>query len=362
MDDVLVRDEAEEESEDKNVIDEAAREPSEPVIFGISSYGADYTAELLVKRMRTGVYIVPPFQRAYVWPLRMASRFIESLMLGLPVPSIFLYKEEDTGKHLIIDGHQRLKTLQYFFDGTIGEKRFRLMDVQKRWVGKTYEDLDEIDRQNLDDALIHMIIFKQDAPSEDNTSIYHVFERLNTGGTKLYSQEIRNCVSHGAFVGLLEELNKIDEWRSIYGPINKRLKDQELILRFLGLYFEIESYKRPMNEFLNRFMKKHRKMSEETAASFTQVFTHTIGYAHRVLGSRAFRPERSLNAAVYDSVMVGLARRLDNPVDPDPEAIQAAYQRLLKNQQYKDAFTRSTADEESVATRLKLATEAFCEA
>jgi Protein of unknown function DUF262 len=97
---------------DPNVVDETEKEPSSPTIYGISSYGADYTVDLLVKCMRSGAYVVPPFQRSYVWSIRKASRFIESLLIGLPVPGVFLYKEIDTPNYLIVDGHQRLKTLQ----------------------------------------------------------------------------------------------------------------------------------------------------------------------------------------------------------------------------------------------------------
>jgi uncharacterized protein with ParB-like and HNH nuclease domain len=243
--------------DDDNVLDETEGEASSPAIYGISSYGADYTVDLLVKRMRSEAYVVPPFQRSYVWPLRKASRFIESLLLGLPVPGIFLYKESGTGNHLIVDGQQRLKTLQFFYDGHFGERKFRLKDVQDRWLEKTIDDLSAVDRQQLDDAIIHTIIFSQESPPENNSSIYHVFERLNTGATPLTPQEIRHCINHGDFTNLLEELNDNLEWREIYGNKNRRLKDRELILRFLALYYDNSKYERPMSEFLNGFMSKH---------------------------------------------------------------------------------------------------------
>ena len=125
------------------VEDESKTEAEDIVQFNISSYGADYTVDSLVKRMRTEAFFVPPFQRAYVWTLNQASRFIESLLLGLPVPGIFLYKEPSTNKHLIIDGQQRLKTLQFFWDGNFGERKFRLANISKQWIGLTYDELDE---------------------------------------------------------------------------------------------------------------------------------------------------------------------------------------------------------------------------
>jgi uncharacterized protein with ParB-like and HNH nuclease domain len=345
---------------DPNVVDETEKEPSSPTIYGISSYGADYTVELLVKRMRSGVYVVPPFQRSYVWSIRKASRFIESLLLGLPVPGVFLYKEIDTPNYLIVDGHQRLKTLEYFLeDKSFGERKFRLEDVQDNWNGRTFDDLTDLDRRNLEDALIHVIIFSQDDPPENNSSIYHVFERLNTGGMTLTPQEIRNCINHGELTELLSVLNDHAVWRHIYGSKNKRLKDQELILRFLALFYDQDKYQRPMNEFLNNFMARNRDPNEQRRAEFQLTFDITVRAAYEALGDRAFRPERSLNAAVYDAVMVGLARRLSEPPAPDPGKVRAAYERLLENEEFQAAFRRATSDEESVKTRIRLATEYF---
>ena len=93
--------------------DEAA---STEIRYRISSYGADYPVDGLVKRLRQGDIAVPTFQREFVWPLPQASRFIESLLLGLPMPSIFLSKDSETQKLMVIDGQQRLKSLRFFYD------------------------------------------------------------------------------------------------------------------------------------------------------------------------------------------------------------------------------------------------------
>jgi hypothetical protein len=100
----------------------------------------------------------------------------ESLLLGLPVPGIFVFKEEDSAKHVIADGQQRLKSLQFFYEGTFHERKFRLIDVHPRWRGKTFKELDAEDRQRLEDAIVHTTVFKQDNPS-DKSSAYHVFRR-----------------------------------------------------------------------------------------------------------------------------------------------------------------------------------------
>jgi hypothetical protein len=346
------------EIEPDEVIDEASNEPPGSVIYEISSYGADYTVDSLVKRMRKGDFYLPKFQRSYVWNQRQASRFVESLLLGLPVPGIFVYKEDNTRKHLIIDGNQRLKTLQFFFDGTFREKKFRLIDVDERWLDRTYDELDESDRRTLEDAIIHTTVFRQDRPTNSITSVYQVFERLNTGGTRLYAQEIRHCVSYGDLDALLETLNTNSDWRSIYGKESVRLKDRELILRFLALLFS-PKYTKPMKDFLDGFMTDYRRLDAERKKQFADVFCNTIRVARTALGDRAFRPENLINAAVFDSVMVGLARRLQCKEVNNYDAIKKVYLSLLDSESFQSAYKRATSDEDNVRKRLQIATEAF---
>ncbi len=158
-----------------------------------------------------------------------------------------------------------------------------------------YKDLQEDDRQRLDDSIIHTTIFKQDQPEGDRSSVYEVFERINTGGVKLSAQEIRACVSHGSFISLLRELNANVDWRNIYGPPSDRLKDQELILRFFALSFEVQKYKRPMRKFLNTFLDDNEDLTPQKQKQFRILFESTISVVSKTLGTSAFRPEKQLN-------------------------------------------------------------------
>ncbi len=170
----------------------------EPMPFGysISSYGADYPIDHLVKQMQNGDIYMPLFQRSYVWNIATASRFVESLLLDLPVPGIFLAKEQEEQKLIVIDGQQRLRTLQYFYEGTFlpNGKKFALSGVVPRFSGATYNSLRDGDRRRLDDSTIHATIIKQNVPLDDDSSIYHIFERLNTGSVPLQPQEIRSAI------------------------------------------------------------------------------------------------------------------------------------------------------------------------
>lgn len=348
-------------SETEPVEDDTENEATATTPFRISSYGADYTVDSLVKRLRSGAFYIPPFQRAYVWERRQASRFIESLLLGLPVPGVFVSRESESSKHLIIDGQQRLKTLQHFFDNNFGgvDRKFQLTNVASKWNGVTIANLDPDDKLRLENSVLRVTVFKQEHP-DDNRGIYSVFERLNTGSLKLYPQEIRTCINHGRFVDLLNELNANESWRSIFGPTSKRLKDQELILRFLAFYFEGDDYKGSMRTFLDQFTAKHRDLSEPCRSDFCQVFANTIQIVHEALGDHAFRPiSKLLNAAVFDSVMVGIARRIERKPISNPEQLKNAYKALLNDEKFVSGFKDCTANVENVRTRFARACSAF---
>ena len=345
---------AEHEDEELQVPDEIT-----PYKYTITSYGADYPVDSLVKRMKSGDIYIPPFQRNYVWDLRKASRFIESLLLGLPVPGIFLSREK-TQKLLVIDGQQRLRTLQFFYDGLfMGDRSFGLKDVQDEFEGCTYESLPDEDRRRLDDSIIHLTIMTQDEPSEDNSSILYIFERLNTGGLQLSSQEIRGCMYHGPFNDLLQELNKNESWRRVFGKVNRRKRDEELILRFLSLYFEFDDYARPMKIFLNRFMHRNRSLERHNEGEITQVFSRTVETVDNGMGQNAFRPRGRLNAAAAEAVMVGIARMLDSGTVPSPEDLTAKMARLFGDQEFLDACLTNTTDVESVRVRVDAAVSCF---
>ncbi|MBU1318503.1 MAG: DUF262 domain-containing protein [candidate division Zixibacteria bacterium] len=350
------------ELEDEEIEDELGDE-SEVLLFkyAITSYGADYPIDGLVKRIANESILVPTFQRGFVWNINQASRFVESLLLGLPVPGIFLSKEKETQHLLVIDGQQRLRTLQYFYEGIFAHtgREFELTNVQKQLRGMTYKKLKDEDRRRLDDSILHATIVKQDEPSEDDSSIYHIFERLNTGGTHLHPQEIRACMYHGEFNRLLDELNQNKFWRLVYGNVSSRMRDQELILRFFAMLFDIENYSRPMKDFLNSYMAKNKSLKLQSAEKLTEVFSNTVQLVNESIGDRAFKPLRALNAAVFDAIMTGIARRLEAGNIEDMDAVRESYEALLNDRDFLGATHTGTADETIVYKRISLATTAF---
>jgi hypothetical protein len=320
-----------------------------------------YDVEGLVRRLQRGDVKIPVFQRGFVWPIKQASRFIESLLLGLPVPGIFLSTEPITQKLLVIDGQQRLTTLRAFYDGIFpsNKKEFSLVEVQSSLVGKTYKSLADDDRRTLDNAIIHATVIKQANPEDGGSSVYKIFERLNSGGMLLSPQEIRTAIYNGPIVGLLSSLNSLPEWRSLFGPTNKRMRDQELVLRFLALYGREGKYKRPMKSFLNAFMDANRDLSGPEQNQSVAAFELTAKVVGKILGAKAFKPSGSFNAALFDAVMVAVAERLNSGPITDEAAFRTAFETLLEDKEFLQWISRSTADDEVVKGRIARARLSF---
>lgn len=340
------------------------------VSYDVTSYGSDPEVEGLVNRLRRGDIIIPSFQRDYVWRQPEASKFVESLLLGLPVPGVFFAIDPKTNRQLVIDGQQRLKTLLFFYDGFFNPRPedthhrvFALTKVQKSLEGKTYKTLEEHDRIRLDTSIMHATTVKQSAPPGDDTSLYQIFERLNSGGRRLTDQEMRLALYHGKLIERIKQLNNNEQWRRIFGKIHSRLKDQELVLRFFALYENLNRYQRPLSDFLNKYAGKHQNPEENYLNTLSELFHASISTFSDSLESRPFRPTKSLNVAVYDSCMVGMAKRIAASPDQKPKAgaVALAYRALLQDEDYIEAVSRSTADAAFVRKRVQKAIKAFAE-
>lgn len=359
-----------EKEDEEHVFDVDAEQEVMAVSYDITSYGADYPVDGLVKRLNQGDIVVPSFdplyeesdeihgfQRRFVWSRPQMDKFIESLLLGLPVPGVFLVRDNDN-KLLVLDGQQRLRTLQAFYRGLHDGRQYTLKHVQEPFRGQGYEDLDDEARRRLDDSIIHATVLRQELPAGSQDAVYSIFERLNTGGSPLQPQEIRIALYHGPFLQLINQLNDNADWRELYGPMSSRFKDQELVLRVLALFEQGNQYRRPVKGFLNWYLRQHRTRTPSDAADLVDTFEQACAVIHRDIGTRAFRPVRPINAAVLDSVMVGMMKRIAQG-RPLSGSVDAAYDGLLDDEEYVAATTSSTAAEDSVAKRLQLATDAF---
>lgn len=345
-------------------------EEAEPEAYPVTYTGTDFDVEGLVRRVTRGDIIVPKFgidddtietagfQRSFVWKRPQMDRFIESLLLGYPIPGIMLVEQQDR-RYLVLDGQQRLTTLAAFYGGIHDKVEFSLRNVSSEFRGLTYANLTPEQRRQLDNTFIQATIVKTDGSEASLDAVYQVFERLNSGGTQLTPHEIRVALYAGPFISLLSELNEDAAWRNLYGRPSPRLRDQELVLRVVALYVAAPTYKRPLKKFLNDFVGEHRSLSRLPVDQIKRLFSEASVALLDGRGRAALRPGGSrINAAFTESVYVGLMRRLElGPVDP--EEVDSVMAELERDKDLVTAITSGTAEEENVRTRLAVVSSRF---
>jgi len=315
----------------------------------VDYYGADFPVDLLVRRMEQGDFIIPGFQREYVWKDQEASRFIESLLIGLPTPSLFLAKDKSSNQYIVIDGQQRLKTLQYFFAEAFPDGRiFRLKGVTSALNGMTFSQLPPSERRVLQDSIIHCIIISD---NYDPSGMFHIFERLNTTGTPLNPQEVRNAIYHGPFSGLLQELSKDETWRKLYGKPSNRAEEQELILRFLALHYDFEEYRGSLVDFLNHFMIKNQRLDLISKREMERVFLYTAHFLYECIGSQVFMHNKSFSRVLFDSITLLTSKKIDDGLDC--ELFKRFYTLLVGDDQFWSMSQHATTSRKNLDMRLE---------
>ena len=339
---------------------------SAPPVYQIATYPADYTLEVLHQKWKAGDFRIPDFQRGFVWKQTQASKLIESFLVGLPVPAVFLYSERSSQKYLVIDGQQRLRSVFQYLDGYFGEesrgmrKVFTLKGLYKNspFNEEKFEDLREEDQRRLKNAVLRAFIVEQLDP-DDDTSMYHIFERLNTGGTLLTNQEIRNCVYNGKFVDFLKDVNRLPDWRAILGKedSDSRRRDIELLVRFFAMR-DISAYRKPMKEFLSKFMRKNKDAPDTAIEDSRDVFERTCGSVVEKLGGKPFHVRSGLNPAVLDAVMVAFSTHLDGI----PDDVSMRYKDLMESGDFDQDTKRRTTDVERVHARFRQASQRLFDA
>jgi hypothetical protein len=330
--------------------------------FDIATYPSDLTLSVLHEQWRNNDIEIPEFQRAYVWKQTQASLLIESFLLGLPVPPVFFYVG-DENRSIVIDGQQRITSIVHFLDGFFGyedekgsRRVFRLEGLSDRspYEGKRFVDLSESDQRKLRNAVLRAINIRQLSPDGDASSMYYIFERLNTGGTPLKPQEIRNCIYRGAVVERLRELNELPGWRHLLGQQkpDKHQRDVELILRLFALQSSIATYERPMKSFLNRVMKANLTFDSPSAERFMAGFVSWVEKLEQLLPRRPFAFGGPNNSAYLEAVLLSC---MEHTTDQIPDDFHTRLHALSKDDEFHDYVVASTANTDAVHGRKKLA-------
>ena len=356
---VLARDLAPADEGIERITSEIEDAQSSPPLYEIATYPADFTLQVLYEKWKASGITIPPFQRRFVWSQVQASKLIESFLLGLPVPSVFFYTERQLETFLVVDGQQRLRSIFYYFEGYFGDEvggkrpifRLRGLNEKSRWHEKSFQDLMQTDQPSanrLQNAVLRSFVVRQLDPKDD-TSVFHIFERLNTGGTLLTPQEIRNCICGGPFNELLHELNEDERWRRIFGKrsLDRRMRDTELILRFFALLKNRKHYKKPMKDFLTSFMRTNRDLEASDLEEYRRKFLDVVTIVSEELPSKPFHIRAGLNAAAFDAVFVALAE-----AERIPKNLKDRFEDLKKEEVFEDATTAGTTDVDSVKHRI----------
>lgn len=345
-------------------VDENIEENEAYICYDIAAYPADLTLNSIKEMWDNKDIVIPEFQRNFVWSIQQSSLLIESFLLGLPVPQVFLYVDEKN-KNLVIDGQQRILSIVFYIEGYFGFENiqgrrqvFRLkgLDDRSPYAGKRFQDLDNsLQRKLKFNSVLRAINIKQLNPKDENTSVYHIFERLNTGGTPLKPQEIRNCVFLGDFAILLKKLNEDKNWRKILGKktYDKHQKDVELILRIFSLSKKWKDYVKPMKEFLNLNMLQETKGKSQRVQLFAERFPVATKLIVDKLGEKPFHIRGPLNSAALDSIFCTILDHLDCL----PKDIEQRYKKLVADENFKEATFYSTSDEAVLKKRFLSAEE-----
>jgi len=341
-----------------------------------SIYPVNYSREVDIKEERFSVYELlrklrqnkilmnPDFQRNLVWKQEQKSQFIESIILNIPLPPFYFRKEKD-GTYIIVDGLQRTSTLRDFLH-LDPSKRFCLTGLQALQAlnDKYFGDLeDELVTRIEDKVLLFYVL----SPSVPMVVVYDIFNRINTGGTQLVRQEIRNCIFIGNATYLLKKIGENPIFRLAIdnGISPRRMKDREAILRCLA--FEILSYEseynNSMDEFLELAMKRLNRMSQDEIDDLEAGFLRVMEETRKFFNQDNFRlPSENgrgrINIAIMESVCLFFFRTESVLLNRHKSAIKANYfDVLLKDKEYLDAVRFSTGDSRSVKKRFSIASQ-----
>lgn len=327
----------------------------------IVSYNVANTIEVLMLKIENDeINLKPEFQRDFVWDINRASLFIDSLIIGLPIPSIFLGKSKEDENFMVIDGQQRLKSAYYYMTGnfvTNSESSiFSLKGLGNRdWNGQTYEQLEDKFKKRIRNAVINTTII-EDINSRPKV-VHDLFHRLNTGGMPLTDQEIRNCVYSGDFNTLIIQLNKNENWRKLLGNTlpDKRLRDAELILRFFALLHNVSTYEPSMKLFLSTFQDDNKDNKNNTTFlnANKEVFEKTVKIIVDQIGKDAFRTTRSVNKSITDALMVSVAQIINS--GKAVVEVEKNYKRLIIDNLFIRYTQSGTSTETNVKGRIDLA-------
>lgn len=311
------------------------------------------------------------FQREDVWNPKQKSELVESILMGLPIPIMYLF-EDASANLIVVDGRQRLTALFEFMDDTY---KLTGLSILKKLNGQKFSTIDAIYQAKLEDYQLGTQVIKPPTPDKIK---FQIFDRVNRGGTTLNNQEMRNALYQGEATKLLDKLANSDAFKkATQGSLNKiRMKDKYIILRAIAFSLladnrlkdsnsQVIEYKGDVDEFLATTMIFLNNLNPQAIAALDKEFIRALTYSHQILGERAFRLESMntnkarINMNVFE-VVIYIMLKITQPVNEEEMArIQMNYSNLIKNQWFKDNIANYRDSASRVAERFSKIGENF---
>lgn len=343
--------------EDKN---DGGLYPYDPAYENIEIGEDPFSVFEYLRQLEKGkIKIQPDFQRNQVWSKVQKSKFIESIILNFPLPPIYLNETKES-TYIVIDGLQRSTALQEFYKGA-----YALTGIEAipKYNTKKFKDLPEVLQSKFEDKKLTVFVLK---PSTPMVVIYDLFNRINTGGTQLNRQEVRNCIFIGKSTQLLKDLSEEIYFKKAisYGVSEKRMKDREVILRYLSFrWFDFEKeYSGDMSDFVENAMKSINRKSDHEIEQIKNDFKRVMNVSYSIWQNQNFRiptdqTRGTINIAIFETVCNYLSFKSDDFLLLNKKIIKRNYFTLIKNSIYFEAVTKSTGNKVKVLDRFKIAHE-----
>lgn len=272
----------------------------------IDFYITEYSVEILANKMRSGEYVVPGYQRAFTWEPERRSKFIESLIMGLPIPFIFFWEMPD-GRLEVVDGSQRLRTIEDFL---LGDFRLGPLDQLTHLSGFRFKDLPESRQRKIKNRSVRGIVLNEHA---DDAARFDMFERINTGSKNANTAEVRRGALAGPFMTLVIELASNAKFADLAPVSEKQLKEreyEELVARFFAYSDGLAAYKDRPSDYIFEYTKKMNREFEQSpdlADAYRSRFFDTLAFVERVFpyGFRRSVRGKSTPRARFESISIG---------------------------------------------------------
>lgn len=322
-----------------------------------------------LKRMhdKNQLDLTPDFQRKEVWKMAEKTRFLDSLLKNLPIPSMCINQDINTNKRIVIDGLQRISTIVAFLKACENQdKEFKLTkleDIDQRLSGKTAKEICEQHPEIIEfieNVTIPVTVLRSDSSKTGHMEyIFTIFHRLNTGGTRLSAQEIRNCIFSGNFNQLLSEsAEKFENELSVlFGKGNNRLKHEEFLLRFFAFSERFDKYQEPLTVFLNSYMKEKRNLDNAELLQKQELIEQVLLIFSKYLVNIV---DKDISKTIGEAILYGIGKNIHTIQDKDELFFKKAYQDMLSGGAFREENVRfSTTRIAKLQERFQASEQAF---